>query len=83
MMCQKFETAGITPIIILHVNVRDNHQPFQPVRISLPAPSDFVEEEDIRILHKDNCGDFKDATKHISFTRTKKNVNFNALHFTT
>jgi len=81
-MCENFESAGMLPVIILHVQVMGNHQPSKPVTISLPFSFGSIQREEIMILQSDHCDDFKDVTNDLSFVWTEHSITLNVCHFT-
>ena len=82
-MQKDFESAGVKPIAVLHVNVKGNIQPCRPVKISLPSTDDSVKGNEVMILQSDKSDGFKDISKDCSVALSKDHISLQALHFTT
>ena len=80
-MCEDFKSAGIKPIAILHFNVRENCQPLQPVKVSLPIPVDLLQRKEVLIFQSDTGDEFKDVTQKVLFDWSQERVVLRVEHF--
>jgi len=77
-MCDDFKLSGIRPIVIFHINVRGDFQPSIPVKISFAIPFETTET---LILQSGNGEDFKDVTKQVLLSSSRKRVLLSVMHF--
>ena len=81
-MCGNFESTGLRPIMILHMNVRGNVQPCKPVKISIPFSIGSFKRKEFVILQSDEGGDFKEVTELVMCHYLDGSVSLTVAHFT-
>ena len=64
-MCEELASAGLTPSVILHVNVHNGVQPNKPVSITLPFPADSSQGGKMT-LRGDSADEMKDVTEIVA-----------------
>ena len=81
-MCEDFESVGMKPIAVVHINVRNNCQPQKAVTISFPMPVDSFYITDLLVLQSDNGDEFTDVTKQVVVGWLQHRVLVRVQHFT-